>query len=134
MQVIKFLADTNAVSDYFRPGTPIPEWMNKHQGEIGISTFSLAEIRRGIELKGNTKGRWELERMFKFVLEDYREAIFVFDEAAALEWGVMTAKNKNPVSITDSFIAAIARSCDLTVVTRNAKDFPDCKTINPWPR
>jgi predicted nucleic acid-binding protein len=84
MPVLKYLADTNAISDYFRLGNPVKEWFAAHRGEIGISTFTLAEMRRGIELKGGTKSRLALERIFSFVLEDYREAIYVFDEAAAI--------------------------------------------------
>ena len=87
MPVLKYLADTNSVSDYFRPGNPVRAWFAAHPGEIGISTLTLAEIRRGIELKGHTKARLALERTFSFVLQDYRHAIFSFDEAAALEWG-----------------------------------------------
>ena len=95
--------------------------------------LTLAEMRRGIELKGDTKARFALERVFDFVLEDYREAIYVFDEAAAAEWGRMMAEFKNrPIPYDDSLIGAIARSCGLTVVTRNEKHFPGCKTVNPW--
>jgi predicted nucleic acid-binding protein len=132
MPLLKYLADTNAVSDYFRPGNPVRGWFCKHPGEIGISTFTLAEMRRGIELRGDTKARRELERLFKFVVEDYREAIYVFDEAAAVEWGRMMALAKTPIPYDDSLIAAIARSCELTVITRNEKHFPGCKTVNPW--
>ena len=64
MPVLKYLADTNTVSDYFRPGTPVKEWFAAHRGEIGISTLTLAEMRRGIELKGDTKARFALERIF----------------------------------------------------------------------
>ena len=67
MPVLKYLADTNAVSDYFRPGNPVKAWFNNHPGEIGLSTLTLAEMRRGIELKGDTKARLALERVFKFV-------------------------------------------------------------------
>jgi predicted nucleic acid-binding protein len=95
MPVLKYLADTNAVSDYFRPGNPVKAWFAAHRGEIGISTFTLAEIRRGIELKDDTKKRMALERVFDFVLEDYREAIYVFDEAAAAEWGRMMVEAKD---------------------------------------
>jgi predicted nucleic acid-binding protein len=49
MPVLKYLADTNTVSDYFRPGNPVKEWFARHRGEIGISTLTLAEMRRGIE-------------------------------------------------------------------------------------
>jgi predicted nucleic acid-binding protein len=133
MPVLKYLADTNTVSDYFRSGNPVKEWFAAHRGEIGISTLTLAEMRRGIELKGDTKARFALERIFNFVLEDYREAIYVFDEAAAAEWGRMMAETKNkPIPYDDSLIGAIARSCGLAVVTRNEKHFPGCKTVNPW--
>ena len=133
MPVLKYLADTNTVSDYFRRGNPVKDWFASRRGEIGISTLTLAEMRRGIELKGNTRVRFALERIFDFFLEDYREAIYVFDEAAAAEWGRMMAESKNkPIPYDDSLIAAIARSCGLTVVTRNEKHSPGCQTVNPW--
>jgi predicted nucleic acid-binding protein len=132
MPILKYLADTNVISDYYREATPVEEWIDEHQKGIAITTFTIAEMRRGIELRGDTKARWELERIFKFIMEDYQEAVLVFDEAAAREWGAMMAGAKQPRPMIDSFIAAIARSCNLTVVTRNEKDFPDCKTVNPW--
>ena len=132
MPVLKYLADTNAISDYFRPGNPVRDWFARHPGEIAISTLTVAEIRRGIELKGDTKARRELERIFQFIMEDYHEAVFVFDEAAAVEWGRMMAAASQPVPYDDSLIAAIARSCQLTVITRNEKHFPGCPTVNPW--
>ena len=52
-----------------------------------------------IELKGDTKARFALERVFDFVLDDYREAIYVFDAAAA-EWWRMMAKPKTSRSHT----------------------------------
>jgi len=132
MPVLKFLADTSAISDYFRPDNPVKAWFDKHDGQIGVTTLTLAELRRGIELKGDTKARGALERLFQFVLEDYQESIFVFDELAAAEWGRMMAKAKRPIPYDDSLIGAIAASCGLTVVTRNEKHFPRCATVNPW--
>ena len=133
MPVLKYLADTNTVSDYFRSGHPVRDWFAAHPGEIGNSTLTLAEIRRGIELKGGTKSRLALERIYGYVLQDYREAIFSFDEAAAAEWGRLMAETKNqPLPYDDSLIGAIARSHELIVVTRNEKHFPGCKTVNPW--
>ena len=90
MPVLKYLADTNAISDYFRPGNPVKDWFARHPGEIGISTLTLVEMRRGI----------------KFVMEDYHEAIFAFDEAAALEWGRMMAQAGNTIPYDDSLIGA----------------------------
>ncbi len=132
MPVLKYLADTNSVSDYFKPGNPVKDWFSGHRGEVGLSTVTLAEIRRGIELKEG-KARLALERQYRFILEDYHDAIFVFDEAAAVEWGRLMAEAKNqPIPLDDSLIGAIARACDLIVVTRNTKHFPGCATVNPW--
>jgi predicted nucleic acid-binding protein len=131
--ILKYLADTNTISDYFRNIPAVREWMSKHDGQIGISTLTLAEIRRGIELRKEGKMRRNLERSFKFILEDYRDAIFVFDEAAAHEWGKLMAESREHLPpYDDSLIAAIARSCGLAVVTRNYRDFQGCDTVDPW--
>ena|SRR5438105_2039872 len=133
MPLLKFLADTNSVSDFFRANNPVKAWFAQHRGEIGISTLTLAEIRRGIELRSEGKIRKKLETAYRFILEDYRGAIFAFDEGAAAEWGRLMAESRNhPLPYDDSLIAAIARSCSLKVLTRNIKHFPGCITINPW--
>ncbi len=131
MPLLRYLADTNSVSDYFKPGNPVKAWFERHPAAVAISTITLAEMRRGSELRGDTKARYALERTFKFMLEDYQDAILVFDEAAAVEWGRMMAANP-AIPYDDSLIGAIARSCDFTVVTRNEKHFPECATVNPW--
>jgi len=131
--VLSYLADTNAVSDFFRGVEPVQNWFASHRGEVALSTLTLAEIRRGIELKPAGKARRALEKIYSFILEDYRNAIFVFDEAAAMEWGrLMAAARNRPLPYEDSLIAAIARSVGLTVVTRNTRHFPGCETVNPW--
>ncbi|MDB6037224.1 MAG: hypothetical protein JWM99_1065 [Verrucomicrobiales bacterium] len=133
MPVLKYLADTNALSDIIRGEKSVREWFSACPGEVAISTITLAELRAGIELKPEGKRRRELERDFQFILEDYSGAILVFDEAAAFEWGRLMAEAKNhPLSYDDSLIAAVARSLDLRVVTRNYKDFPGCPTVDPW--
>ena len=133
MPLLKYLADTNALSDVMRGEENVVSWFTAHQGEISISTLTLAELRAGIELKAESKRRRELERHFQFILEDYAGAILVFDEAAAFEWGRMMAEAKNnPLAYDDSLIGAIARSLDLRVVTRNRKHFPGCPTVDPW--
>lgn len=132
MPVLRFIADTNVVSDFSRPDNPVKDWLVRHRGQVGITTITLAEMRRGIEMKCDTKTRARLEKLYSFVIEDYRDAIFGFDEAAAVEWGRMMATSDRPIPYDDSLIAAIARSRELVVATRNEKHFPGCKTVNPW--
>jgi toxin FitB len=133
MPVLRYLADTNAISDLFRGESAVRGWFSAHPDQVGISTFTLAEIRRGIELRAPGKARRELEKRFQFLLSDYRGAIFVFDEAAAMEWGRLMAEARHhPLPYEDSLIGAIARSSGLTVVTRNLKHFPGCPRVDPW--
>lgn len=133
MPVLKYVADTNALSDVMRGEESVTTWFTARSGEVAISTLTLAELRAGIELKAESKRRRELERDFQFIMEDYAGAILVFDEAAAFEWGRLMAEAKNhPLAYDDSLIGAIARSLDLRVVTRNIKHFPGCLTVDPW--
>src|SRR5216684_6628131 len=92
MPILKYLADTNTLSDFFRPKTPVKQWFADHRGQIGLSTLTLAELRRGIELRPQGRARRQLERIYDFILQDYKEAVFTFDEAAAVEWGRLAAE------------------------------------------
>lgn len=132
MPVLNYLADTNAISDYIKPDADVRAWFSSHPGEIGVSTVTLAELRRGIELLPDGKARAKLERAYRFILEDYRDAIFAFDETAAFEWGGMMARMKKELPpYDDSFIGAIARSYGMQVVTRNVEHFKGCDVVNP---
>ena len=85
MPILKYIADTNVVSDAMRGAGPVVEWLSDHADEVALSTFTLAEIRRGIEMKPAGRARRELEQKFAFLMEDYGGAIWLFDEAAAFE-------------------------------------------------
>ena len=82
---IKYLVDTNVISDRLRDnGGPVAAWMDAHVKESGVSVITLAELRSGIE--GTTgKLRTRLETLFRYTLEDYRHAIFDFDQKSAME-------------------------------------------------
>ncbi len=133
MPTLEYLADTNVISDWMSGAEPVLEWLGDHREEVAIRTFTLAELQRGIELKQDGKARRELERQFRFILQDYDGCIWVFDEAAAFEWGRLMAEARNhPIPYDDSLIAAIARSMNAMVVTRNVRHFPGCQTVDPW--
>src|SRR4051812_26606737 len=108
MPLLKYLADTNTLSDVMRGEESVRTWFLARPGEVAISTLTMAQLRAGIELKSESKRRRELERAFQFVMEDYSGAILVFDEAAAFDWGRLVAEAKNhPVAYDDSLIGAI---------------------------
>jgi toxin FitB len=133
MPLLKYLADTNAISDWMDEVPAVAEWMENHREEMAISSLTIAELRRGIECKAAGKARRQLEKKFDQMMERFENAVWLFDEAAAFEWGRLMAESRNhPLPFDDSLIGAIARSMSAIVVTRNIKDFPGCRTVDPW--
>ncbi len=135
MPLLSYLLDTNTVSERFRGIEPVRDWIQAHRDEVAISTLTLAEMRRGIETKPEGKARRQLERDFRFVLEDFAGAVWVFDESAALEWGKLMAearKRNHPLPFGDSLISAIARSMSAKVVSADKTGFVGCTRVDPW--
>ena len=56
------------------------------------------------------------------------------DTHTADRWGRLMASAGRPLPAIDSLLAATARQHDLTLVTRNTKDFAglDLQLVNPW--
>jgi hypothetical protein len=137
-----FLLDTCAVSEYSeRTLNPkvIAFLQNLDPAETFISSISLAEIRKGIELRPTgSKRRSTLEAWFQSdFLGRYGSQILPFDALAAGCWGAMVARLTRAgftMAHADSLIAAIALAEDLVLVTRNQADFAHCgvQISNPW--
>lgn len=134
------LLDTNILSHVTKP-VPSPalvSWMaEQSDGDLFISSLTVAELQRGILEKPAAKKRRELERWFSG--PDGPQALFAgrvlpFDEKAALIWARLmaegTAKGR-PRSPLDMIIAAVAEANDCIVVTENEKDFAGVKIVNP---
>lgn len=136
------LLDTNVLSELMRPIPEpsvvqwidaIPEW------DLWISAITVAEIQLGIALLNGGKRKRMLgdlaEQMF---VEDFGDRILPFDYLAATEYAKIVADRTHigrPISVEDAQIAAIARTADLSLATRNTKDFidiPGIDLINPW--
>jgi toxin FitB len=105
---------------------------------IWASVLSFGEIRKGIERLAPGKRRSELDQWLNRDLDQwFEERLLPITRAIAERWGVLTARAMDkgrPLPSIDGLIAATALEHDLTVVTRNVKDFADLavKTLNPW--
>ena len=135
------LLDTNVVSELIRP-TPDPRvetWLSRQiASSIFLSAISEAELRYGVALlpMGRRRDRLtaEIENMLQ---EDFAGRLLPFDREAArayAEIGVVRRAAGLPVHHADCQIAAIARSRNAGIATRNVKDFEGCgiDVINPW--
>ena len=136
-----FLLDTNVPSELMRP-MPEPRveaWLEAADDErLYFSVVSLGEIVKGVSLLASGRKRRELERWLETTLRPwFGTRILPFDEAVARRWGALSAQSERKVrklKVADAMIAVTALVHDLTVVTRNVKDFAGqgVAVFNPW--
>jgi predicted nucleic acid-binding protein len=137
---INFLLDTNAVSEWVkpRPNPGLIAWMESaDEDRIFISVISLAELHNGVERLAPGKRRSQLERWLRDELPlRFESRILPVDERVAEAWGKTVTRSEatgRPLGAIDAFLAATAEIHQLTVVTRNVKDFPLLgNVLNPW--
>ena len=135
------ILDTNVVSEPMQPSpstTVTAWWTQQLPGALFITTITVAEILYGIELLPRGKRRAALlagaELMFGKVLTG---RILPFDEDAARAFPAIAARRRaqgRPITDLDAQIAAIARSRNAVLATRNTADFEGCgvRLVNPW--
>ena len=86
--------------------------------------FIFPLLLRGVDVifhRGDTLQGEHLENWLVTILEDYKDNVLGIDAEIGLLWGKMRVPN--PQNALDKLIAATALIYDLTVVTRNIKDF-----------
>ncbi len=124
---IKYLLDTNVVSEPLRPRPDgaLLRKLQKHEQEIAIASIVWHELRFGVERLPSSRRREVIERYLEEVVLP-AIPILPYDRPAA-EWHAterarLAASGQTP-SFADGQIAAIAHIHDLTVVTFNEADF-----------
>ena len=94
-----------------------------------ISVISIAEIRRGVALMDQGRKRDALTAWLADDLpQRFEHRVLLVDAPIALAWGDLMghAKRKDRgLSSMDGLIAATAIAYQLTLATRNIKDFED---------
>jgi hypothetical protein len=139
---MKYLLDTNVVSERIRPqpDEAVVAWLKEHTDDCALSVMTLGELFFGVERLAAGKRRNQLERKVRFLWEDWSDAILPLMESEAAEWGRYArlleeefgSNALKQFDLRDTWIAATARVSALTIVTRNARHFPFCETLNPF--
>lgn len=136
-----YLIDTNVISEARKgpksdPGVRAFFAKVARQGiPVFISVITVGELRRGVELirhRGDTQQAERLEHWLQGVVGEYQDNLLDFDRDAAQVWGRLRVPH--PENVLDKQIAATALLHDLTVVTRNERDFTrtGIRTMNPF--
>lgn len=136
---MNYLVDTNVLSELAKPlpAGKVLTWFIEHESALYVSSITLGEIRKGLELLPPGKRRTALELWFVSVCERMDGRILSFNTSTAHIWGQLVAKlEKRGIQIPtlDSQIAATAQRHGLTIVTRNVDDFKPTKLklLNPF--
>ncbi|MEO7145163.1 MAG: type II toxin-antitoxin system VapC family toxin [Bryobacteraceae bacterium] len=137
-----FPIDTNVLSEYNRPGGPdegVKRWLETTDRlSQYVSVITLAEIQKGIELLADGKRRVQLQQWLQHDLEAWFSGrVLLVNRQVAARWASLVARGARagrPLPTVDSLIAATALAYDLTIVTRNVRDFGGigAATLNPW--
>jgi predicted nucleic acid-binding protein len=136
---VSFLVDTNVFSEPVkpRPDAQVVAWLRENEGVLYVSTVTIGEIRRGIELLPNGKRKTQLRAWLQSLCECTKGRVLGFNTSTAHVWGQLKAKwDRTGITVPslDSQIAATAQRYDLTLVTRNTTDFAKTgvKLLNPF--
>ena len=121
------------------PQQTVRAWFRAQSANsLYVTTVTEAEILTGIALLPFGRRRRGLSEAAARVFATlFTERILVFDSDAAYIYSEIFAqrqKQGRPISHADCQIAAIARSKEATIATRNVPDFEGVgvNLVNPW--
>ena len=137
---MNYLLDTCVLSELVKP-TPnekVIDWLDATPNEkLFLSVITIGEIRKGLIKLPESKKKTSLTNWLNELLDNYQSRIYSIDLTVAENWGNiqgLAEKAGSPMASVDSLIAAIAYTYNLSLITRNEKDFKasNIPIINPW--
>lgn len=135
-----YLLDTNVISELIRPNPSpnVSRFVDTSEDELHISVVTLAEIRFGIASMDHGRKRLALEEwLSQDIPARFGSRILDIDRDVATAWGELMALSERKganVQAMDGLLAATAIAHNMTLVTRNLRDFArlDLKLLDPW--
>lgn len=135
---MSYLIDTNVLSELRRkkPDAQVVNWMQaRPRQSLFLSILTFGEIRKGIERVEDAFKKQLLNDWLEVELPNYFVGrLLDINAQVADRWGRLLANAGRPIPAIDGLLAATALHNDLTLVTRNLKDFDGLgvRLLNPW--
>ncbi len=133
--------DTNVISELTRqaPAPRVISWLDAlTASEVATTAITAAELLYGVARMPDGRRKTELAAAVHGLLsDDFQGRVLSFDEPAAQRYAdIVTGRERlgRPIGMADAQIAAICRTADATLATRNTDDFQESgiELINPW--
>jgi predicted nucleic acid-binding protein len=132
-----YLVDANVLSELTKrsPNPKVVSWLSTHEDEIAVDAVILGEIEIGVLSLPRGRKRARLERWFETVVETID--CLPWDASISRRWAQLVVDVRaqgHTLPVLDSMIAATALAHDLTVATRNVRDFQKAgvKVVDPF--
>jgi len=136
-----YLVDTNVISEARKKSKANKgvraffKQVIEDESRLFISVVTVGELRRGVELiryRGDVRQANQLEKWLDALMAEYQDHILDINQDIAQLWGRLRVPH--PENALDKQIAATALIYELTVVTRNHKDFvkTGVRVLNPF--
>ena len=135
------ILDTNVLSELIKPAPDpnVVHWIGqKPVASLFTSTITQAEIFYGVALMPDSDRKKLLQETVSRMFDElFAGRVLPFDAEAAFNYACIASDRRQtgrPISQFDAQIAAIVRSREGKLATRNAADFEGCgiAVINPW--
>ena len=136
---MNYLLDTNIISEIYKQNcnqSVISFLNNIERKNMYLSVYTIGELCYGIEKLSISKKKHDLSIwLYSKIPLWFNKRILSVDSDIMLKWGNLRVLTKRTLPIDDSIIAATAIYHNMTLVTRNIKDYndiPGIRLINPW--
>lgn len=135
------ILDTNIISELTRqaPEPRVVSWLDSLPAEeVSTTAVTAAELLYGVARVPAGRRKRELAAAVRGLLGDeLRDRILPFDEHCASRYADIVCGRETvgrPIGVADAQIAAICRTAEATLATRNTDDFSGTgiELINPW--
>lgn len=132
-----YLVDANVLSEPTKPeaNRKVIDWLSANERNLVVDAIILGELSIGILALPRGRKRRQLEQWFEALVQTID--CLPWDAAISRRWAKLVVDVKQrgeTMPLLDGMIAATALQHDLTIATRNVRDFQKAglRSLNPF--